>query len=196
MATIENNQTQSKFKKVRFKKLSTTVDLTPMVDLGFLLITFFIFATTLATAKAVKFRVPNDEVDPNHRNNMLTQAAFTALISPNTNHLYYYTQDEPDHAINGIKLIKSNELRAAIVKHKQYMQQLQIPDSLISFSIKVLPTATYGSFVNVFDEVAINNIRNYFKVKPDINELIVIDAINKANQIAAIPKTEKNEKPN
>ena len=46
--------------KVRAKKQSTRVDMTPMVDLAFLLLTFFMLSTTLTTPQVMEISLPPD----------------------------------------------------------------------------------------------------------------------------------------
>src|ERR1039458_5055987 len=73
------------------KKLSTRIDLTPMVDLGFLLITFFMFTTTLAKPKTMEINMPYK--DPNMKiedqNKIKKSVALTVLLSKN-HRIYYY----------------------------------------------------------------------------------------------------------
>jgi biopolymer transport protein ExbD len=67
------------------KKLSTKVDMTPMVDLGFLLITFFIFTTTTALPTAMKLYLPKDVDKPEEQNKVKESGAFTILLGGNDN---------------------------------------------------------------------------------------------------------------
>ena len=59
--TEQGGQEKGKHKKVRAKKSSTHIDMTPMVDLAFLLITFFILSTTLNKPKAMDMAMPDKD---------------------------------------------------------------------------------------------------------------------------------------
>src|SRR5512133_3530913 len=93
MASIDTGGGDSGHKKTRgvkkAKKLSTRVDMTPMVDLGFLLITFFIFTTTMSTPSTMKLFMPKDEKDPKNLTEIKESGALTIMLGKD-NGLYYY----------------------------------------------------------------------------------------------------------
>ncbi|MBP9104657.1 MAG: biopolymer transporter ExbD, partial [Chitinophagaceae bacterium] len=71
------------------KKLSTRVDMTPMVDLGFLLITFFIFTATMSTPTTLDLNMPKD-VDDDKKKTEVKQSGVLTLMLGKGNQVYYY----------------------------------------------------------------------------------------------------------
>jgi len=99
------------------KKLSTRVDLTPMVDLGFLLITFFIFTTTMSQPTAMRLYLPKDVDKPEDQNKVKASGALTIMLGKN-NGVYYY---EGELLPTGANFKSSNlkDIRQEIIDKKK-----------------------------------------------------------------------------
>jgi biopolymer transport protein ExbD len=161
------------------KKLSTRIDLTPMVDLGFLLITFFMYTTTLAKPKTMEINMPFKDKDmkEEQKSKVKSSTALTILLSKN-HWVYTYEGigDDPTKPpqLNPINIGKNTvKLREAIIAKKQNVEQLKQsgalgPTDQITILIKPDTTATYKDVVDVFDEMTINDVKVYAKV--DITE--------------------------
>ena len=153
------------------KKLSTRIDLTPMVDLGFLLITFFMFTTTLAKPKTMEINMPYK--DPNMKqedqNKIKNSVALTVLLSKN-HRVYYYEgigddpSKAPDLQITGFN--QKNGIRDEIIKKKKEVDAMKATGALgpkdeTTVLIKPDTTSTYSDLVNMLDEMNINDIKVY-----------------------------------
>ena len=100
------------------KKLSTRVDLTPMVDLGFLLITFFVFTTTMSQSTAMNMNEPKDD-DTTQQLKVKNSGAMTILLGQKDQVYYYFGQLDPNTLSEQFKSSSFKDIRDIIVKKKK-----------------------------------------------------------------------------
>jgi len=160
------------------KKQSTRVDLTPMVDLGFLLITFFIFTTTMSKATAFKLNLPADVKDPNQQNKLNEKAALTILLGKDNNLFYYEGQLAPN--ASNFKSISYKEIRNEI------MQKKATSDTSFTVIIKPNDESTYKNVLDILDEMKINVVERYtlVDITPQEDNLV---RISLGEQPLAVP---------
>jgi len=161
------------------KKLSTRVDLTPMVDLGFLLITFFIFTTTMSQPTAMKLILPDDKVKPEEQNKAKESGALTIIMGAD-NHIYYYEGQLKPDASNFLSASYNgeNSIRDIILKKKEYVRSIAQdqtdPEKDLVIVIKPSSTCTYKNVIDILDEMSINVVKKYALVDIfDIEEQLV-----------------------
>jgi biopolymer transport protein ExbD len=170
MASIEGGGGDSGHKGrgvKKAKKLSTRIDMTPMVDLGFLLITFFIFTATMSTPTTMRLIMPKDEKNPEQQTEVKESAALTILMGGD-NGIYYYEGQMLADGSN-FKSSTYKEIREVIQKKRTDVMQMgrslgYHQDSLdrdLVVVIKPNESATYKNTVDVLDEMTINNIRRF-----------------------------------
>jgi biopolymer transport protein ExbD len=154
MAEVQRKIITNKTGIRKSKKHSTRVDLTPMVDLGFLLITFFVFTTSLSTPTAMRLILPKDTKDSS-----FTAANKTiSLLLTGSNTIYYYNGD----SVNNMHVTTSaNEIRNILQQKKARVQQQYNDAGEMVALIKPTDDCTFSNLVNTLDEMQINVIKRY-----------------------------------
>lgn len=153
------------------KKLSTRVDLTPMVDLGFLLITFFMFTTTLSKPKTMQINMPykDETVKEEDQTKIKASTVISVLLSKN-HRIYYYEGigDDPTKPpeVKVTYFKQKDGIRDAIIAKKKFVEDMKRAGSLgqkdqATIIIKPDTTSTYEDLVNILDEMSINDVRVY-----------------------------------
>lgn len=159
--------------------MSTRIDFTPMVDLGFLLITFFMLTTTLSRPTSMDIILPEDRKDPPKKDDKKTEAqTVLTLLLGKDDKVFYYT------GIENVKLdsflYSDDSIRAVIRRHKDHVSYFlknrpggwsaeknddgtdkgSIEDEAICL-IKPTEESRYKNMVDLLDEMHISKVKRY-----------------------------------
>lgn len=152
MAELNSSPEKNEGKKVR-KKQSTRVDLTAMVDLAFLLVTFFMLTTTLSKPKAMDLAMP-DKTDITVMS-VSDKRTVTLCLGSNNKVLMYTGLAQAPQVINYGK----NGLRKALLQAKSTIQANTGKDAIVL--VKPSEHSIYGNLVDALDELNITRTNRY-----------------------------------
>jgi biopolymer transport protein ExbD len=169
MAEIQTSETRKSKGVRRSKKLSTQVDLTPMVDLGFLLITFFVFTTSITKPTAMKLNLPDDP----DKDSAITAGGKTLSILLGANNTIYYYEGQ-NIANMQISNFSSAGLREIIRNKKQQVKMKYGDGNETVVLIKPTTEASYSNVVDALDEIQINTIGRYVLMDANAEETALL----------------------
>ncbi len=173
----------------RAKKASTRVDLTAMVDLGFLLITFFMLATTMNKPKTMEINKPIPEEDLKEKPPEIKMSKTVSLMLGANDKVYWYVS--PDEINAGTKIemdsvdYSANGLRKIIKRRqKEVLEQHGLEKdgtNGLFVMIKPLPGSNLKNTVDVLDEMTINDVKRYaiLEANDPIDSLVALNVHQK-----------------
>jgi biopolymer transport protein ExbD len=147
--------------------------MTPMVDLGFLLITFFIFTTTMSTPAAMQLFMPKDTDKPEEQTKAKESGALTIMMGKN-NQVYYYegqlSEDGSNFTVSNFDPNDEKGIRQVIMKKKR-----NTPADDLVVVIKPNEEASFKNTVDILDEMKINDVERFalIDITPQENKLIL-----------------------
>lgn len=139
--------------KKRSKKMSTKIDMTPMVDLAFLLLTFFMLTTTFAKPKVMQISMPVKPDKEEEQNELKESDAFTILLGENNKIFYYEGMMSPNTKL------EPTDYTATGIRQILLQRRSSRPSTVVM--IKAADKANYKNMVDILDEMTITGQKKY-----------------------------------
>lgn len=160
MAEVQVQEKGGKGGKVRSKKQSTRVDMTPMVDLGFLLITFFMFTTTFSKPNVMDLGLPaKPKPDQKAPDTEIKLSNSITIIIGKNNRVFWHQQDNT--SLTDANLNETTFDREGIRKIIEQAKANAADKTKFTVIIKPTDDAVFKNFVDILDEMAITKNEQY-----------------------------------
>jgi biopolymer transport protein ExbD len=141
-----------------------------MVDLGFLLLTFFILTTTFAKPQTMEINMPVKPKDIEEQQKLKASNALTLLLGENDK-VYWYAGLPDEPAAPGVQVTdySANGVRKILLEPSRRNNK-----SLVVL-IKPMKDARYKNMVDVLDEMNITETSKYAIVEVDPRDIALVD---------------------
>ena len=184
MAEIVAANNRHERKRNRNRKAFLRIDMTPMVDLGFLLITFFVFTAEISKPHSLNLNMPIDGPPMP----VAESATITVLLADND--IVYYYEGKWEDALAANKIVQTSlsvtgGLGDVIRKKQQYLDQHPVKNEkreALVLLIKSSNVSSYKNVVDALDEALINEVKKYAVVKIDEQEKLFLERITAENK--------------
>ena len=152
--------------KVRSKKQNSKVDLTAMVDLAFLLITFFMLTTTLSKPQSMSLGLPDKDPDKDKNKDVKVDEnrTMTILLGDNNKLVRYVgllATPVSGGAPKDFAYGKDGIRKELISRKEAVLQYTGNKDKGMIVIIKPSKKSNYRNLVDILDEMAIVNVPTY-----------------------------------
>ena len=160
----------SKPGKRRAKKMSTRIDMTPMVDLAFLLLTFFMLTTTFARPYTMELTMPVK----NGPDTPVKESGAVTILLGKGHQVHYYFGSNPAGSVAAAPKLHTTSFAPAGIRQVLRERQRQGP---ITVMIKPGAESKYQDLIDILDEMSITHQTRYALVKNTSEDLTLLKTL-------------------
>lgn len=154
----------------RLPKHNLKIDMTPLVDLGFLLIAFFIITTEMSSPRVMKLYSTHDGPVMSWPDTK----SITFLAAANNKLYYYYGREEDaiaNHHVFEISWDEENGIGKIIREKQEELDSREGGRDEMVVAIRPARESNYKNVVDILDGMTIHDVRIYALANPGPGDL-------------------------